>query len=72
MLNLAGADQRQDDLFMNENIFSRGKSALKGLKVGRMLGSFQASSLTMMETVRALKMSTPNTPHTFAKPSTSF
>lgn len=32
MLNLAGADQRQDDLFMNENIFSRGKSALKGLK----------------------------------------
>ena len=34
MLNLAGADQRQDDLFMNENIFSRGKSALKGLKVG--------------------------------------
>jgi vacuolar protein sorting-associated protein 45 len=33
MLNLAGADQRQDDLFMNENIFSRGKSALKGLKV---------------------------------------
>lgn len=33
MLNMAGADQRQDDLFMNENIFSRGKSALKGLKV---------------------------------------
>jgi vacuolar protein sorting-associated protein 45 len=32
-LNLAGADQRQDDLFMNESIFSRGKSALKGLKV---------------------------------------
>ncbi|KAI5453637.1 vacuolar protein sorting-associated protein 45 [Naganishia albida] len=31
-LNLAGADQRQDDLFMNESIFSRGKSALKGLK----------------------------------------
>lgn len=33
MLNLAGADQRQDDLFANENFFSRGKSALKGLKV---------------------------------------
>lgn len=33
MLNLAGADQRQDDLFMNENLFSWGKSALKGLKV---------------------------------------
>jgi len=34
MLNLAGAEQRQDDLFANENFFSRGKSALKGLKVG--------------------------------------
>ena len=33
MLNFAGADQRQDDLFMNENFFSRGKSAMKGLKV---------------------------------------
>ncbi|KAG8956503.1 vacuolar protein sorting-associated protein 45 [Tulasnella sp. 419] len=32
ILNTAGADQRQDDLFSNENIFSRGKSALKGLK----------------------------------------
>lgn len=32
MLNIAGADERQDDLFMNENLFSRGKSALKGLK----------------------------------------
>ena len=34
MLNFAGADVRQDDLFMNENFFSRGKTALKGLKVG--------------------------------------
>lgn len=32
LLNIAGADQRQDDLFANENFFSRGKSALKGLK----------------------------------------
>ncbi|WVQ77964.1 hypothetical protein IAT38_000045 [Cryptococcus sp. DSM 104549] len=32
MLNFAGADVRQDDLFMNENFFSRGKTALKGLK----------------------------------------
>ncbi|WVQ71393.1 hypothetical protein IAR50_000927 [Cryptococcus sp. DSM 104548] len=31
-LNFCGADVRQDDLFMNENFFSRGKSALKGLK----------------------------------------
>lgn len=32
MLNYAGADQRQDDLFMNENLFSRGKSLVKGLQ----------------------------------------
>ncbi|KAH8917500.1 Sec1-like protein [Atractiella rhizophila] len=32
ILSYAGADQRQDDLFANENFFSRGKSALKGLK----------------------------------------
>lgn len=32
LLNFAGAEQRQDDLFANENLFSRGKSALKGLK----------------------------------------
>jgi hypothetical protein len=41
ILNFAGADQRQDDLFMNENFFSRGKSAMKGLKVNyRNLSSF--------------------------------
>ena len=39
MLNFAGADQRQDDLFANENIFARGKSALKGLKVGMTLST---------------------------------
>lgn len=33
ILHIAGADQRQDDLFSNENLFSRGKSAFrKGLK----------------------------------------
>lgn len=32
LLNFAGADQRQDDLFSNSNFFSRGKSALRGLK----------------------------------------
>ncbi|KAK1924702.1 Sec1-like protein [Papiliotrema laurentii] len=32
MLNFAGADVRQDDLFANESFFSKGKSALKGLK----------------------------------------
>ncbi|KZW00541.1 Sec1-like protein [Exidia glandulosa HHB12029] len=32
VLNIAGADQRQDDLFSNETIFAKGRSALKGLK----------------------------------------
>ncbi|WFD29515.1 vacuolar protein sorting-associated protein 45 [Malassezia sp. CBS 17886] len=32
MLNFAGAEQRQDDLFANKDLFARGKSALKGLK----------------------------------------
>lgn len=31
-LNVAGADQRQDDLFSTESIFAKGRSALKGLK----------------------------------------
>jgi hypothetical protein len=44
MLNFAGADVRQDDLFMNENFFSRGKTALKGLKVSR--GDVAASGTT--------------------------
>jgi vacuolar protein sorting-associated protein 45 len=50
MLNFAGADIRQDDLFMNENFFSRGKTALKGLKVSLLLYSW-----TML-TVRELRM----------------
>jgi vacuolar protein sorting-associated protein 45 len=40
MLNFAGADVRQDDLFANESFFSKGKSALKGLKVGRGRGLY--------------------------------
>ncbi|PVG02686.1 putative vacuolar protein sorting protein VpsB [Serendipita vermifera] len=32
VLNVAGADQRQDDLFSLENIFAKGRSALKGIK----------------------------------------
>lgn len=32
ILHYAGSDERQDDLFANSNFFSRGKSALKGLK----------------------------------------
>ncbi|PFH53987.1 hypothetical protein AMATHDRAFT_73002 [Amanita thiersii Skay4041] len=32
MLNIAGADQRQDDLFSTESLLAKGRSALKGLK----------------------------------------
>ncbi|KAF8532090.1 putative vacuolar protein sorting protein VpsB [Gautieria morchelliformis] len=32
ILNLAGSDQRQDDLFSNETLLAKGRSALKGLK----------------------------------------
>ncbi|KAL9710999.1 vacuolar protein sorting-associated protein 45 [Leucoagaricus gongylophorus] len=31
-LNVAGADQRQDDLFSTESLYAMGRSALKGLK----------------------------------------
>ena len=33
MLNVAGSDQRQDDLFSTESLLAIGRSALKGLKV---------------------------------------
>jgi hypothetical protein len=33
VLNMAGADQRQDDLFSTESLLAKGRSALKGLKV---------------------------------------
>ncbi|KAG6814251.1 hypothetical protein H0H92_015366 [Tricholoma furcatifolium] len=32
VLNIAGADQRQDDLFSTESLLAKGRSALKGLK----------------------------------------
>ncbi|KXN88258.1 Vacuolar protein sorting-associated protein 45 [Leucoagaricus sp. SymC.cos] len=32
VLNMAGADQRQDDLFSTESLLAKGRSALKGLK----------------------------------------
>ncbi|KAI0050351.1 Sec1-like protein [Auriscalpium vulgare] len=32
ILNIAGADQRQDDVYSTESIFALGRSALKGLK----------------------------------------
>ena len=32
LLNIAGSDQRQEDLFSAEALFAKGRSALKGLK----------------------------------------
>ncbi|TEB18404.1 Sec1-domain-containing protein [Coprinellus micaceus] len=32
LLNIAGADQRQDDLFATESLLAKGRSALRGLK----------------------------------------
>ena len=66
MLNFAGAEQRQDDLFMNENFFSRGKSAMKGLKVSRSTwrSTFVHAFLRKHRGCRALRMSIPNIHHT--------
>lgn len=33
LLNIAGSDQRQEDLFSAESLLAKGRSALKGLKV---------------------------------------
>jgi hypothetical protein len=33
LLNVAGSDHRQDDLFSTESLLAKGRSALKGLKV---------------------------------------
>jgi hypothetical protein len=33
VLNIAGVDQRQDDLFSTQSLLAKGRSALKGLKV---------------------------------------
>ena len=62
MLNFAGAEQRQDDLFANENFFSRGKSALKGLKVHPCsLSSDSSPLITMVQGVE--NVYTQHTPH---------
>jgi len=61
-LNVAGADQRQDDLFLTESLFAIGRSALKGLKVQICL-QFQLLQLALMLNVRALRMSTLSIVH---------
>lgn len=58
MLNFAGADIRQDDLFMNENFFSRGKTALKGLKVSQLSSPWMYADEKGVENVY-----TQHTPH---------
>lgn len=43
VLNIAGADQRQDDLFSTESLLAIGRSALKGLKVCCRVGCIEGA-----------------------------
>ena len=47
LLNIAGADQRQDDLFSTESLLAKGRSALKGLKV-RLESEIQIQAYNLM------------------------
>lgn len=47
LLNIAGADQRQDDLFSTESLLAKGRSALKGLKV-RLENEIQIQGYNLM------------------------
>jgi len=47
LLNIAGADQRQDDLFSTESLLAKGRSALKGLKV-RLESEIQIQGYNLM------------------------
>lgn len=48
VLNIAGADQRQDDLFSTESLLAMGRSALKGLKVNTRNRNSQSFCLTSL------------------------
>ena len=60
MLNFAGADVRQDDLFMNENLFSRGKTAIKGLKVCRVVCPDEIADLYLQGVENVYTQHTPH------------
>lgn len=51
-LNVAGADQRQDDLFSTESLYAMGRSALKGLKVQISVLDFCHSRFILIFNVR--------------------
>ena len=65
LLNVAGADQRQDDLFSTESLLAKGRSALKGLKV---CDWRKSKTFSLLRRIRASKMSIPNTPLICHKP----
>ena len=62
ILNIAGADHRQDDLYSTESLLALGRSALKGLKVGNTTVVIQFVSNVPM--LRGWKMCICNTRHT--------
>ena len=65
ILNIAGADHRQDDLYSTESLLALGRSALKGLKVGDITVIIQHVSHVSMP--RGWKMCICNTHHTYRK-----
>jgi hypothetical protein len=65
ILNIAGADHRQDDLYSTESLLALGRSALKGLKVGYTTAIVRYVS--HVPVLRVWKMCICNTRHTCLK-----
>ncbi len=65
ILNIAGADHRQDDLYSTESLLALGRSALKGLKVGYNIAI--VGYVSHIPLLREWKTFICNTRHTFPK-----
>jgi hypothetical protein len=61
LLNIAGADHRQDDLYSTESLLALGRSALKGLKVSYNLTEQSSNSYNRYQGVENVYMQ--HTPH---------
>jgi hypothetical protein len=62
-MNIAGADQRQDDLFSTESLLAKGRSALKGLKVTSLLDVVFGLIAYISEPQGVENIYTQHTPH---------
>ena len=60
MLNIAGSDQRQDDLFSTESLLAMGRSALKGLKVSNFIIEDDASDCCLQGVENVYMQHTPH------------